>query len=120
MSLCPPPPLQDEGDYLCVKVLRHSKSKKTMVSMVLKYKFILLASKVSALFFLVPSGRVVLPSERKSCNGLCFTTVCSSDVVVFNGCHAPSEYMWSASPHQKERVRSKSLPRKGTCFLNVE
>lgn len=24
--------LQDEGDYLCVKVLRHSKSKKTMVS----------------------------------------------------------------------------------------
>lgn len=22
---------QDEGDYLCVKVLRHSKSKKTMV-----------------------------------------------------------------------------------------
>lgn len=24
-------PLQNEGDYLCVKVLRHSKSKKTMV-----------------------------------------------------------------------------------------
>lgn len=24
--------VQDEGDYLCVKVLRHSKSKKTMVS----------------------------------------------------------------------------------------